>query len=275
MRLRKLLALLLFPFVATSEIAAQQKSDPTQDRLANASGMASLTNNDVELLSSEARSGNPEAQYWLAMVYEDGRLVPKDASQFEYWLVKSAEQGFVRSEEVLGLVLKDKDRPASERWLLRAAEQGDAEAQLWLGLAYEENWYGTTDYQLAAKWYAKAADQGQPDAQVSLGQMYKDGRGVEQSYRMAAEWYRKAAEHVPDFEGAGQGRNELALLYMDGLGVPKDYVLAYMWLSVANLKQECAMLQAEMTPAQISEAQRMAEQWKAAHPAPEILYSSK
>jgi TPR repeat protein len=268
MRVRKLLALLLFPFVATSETAAQQKPDPTQDRLAITSHIASLTHNDLELLSSEARSGNPEAQYWLAMVYEEGRLVPKDARQFEYWLVKSAEQGFVRSEEMLGWVLKDRDRPASERWLLRAAEQGNPEAQFLLGDAYEENWYGTTDYQLAAKWYEKAAAQGHPDAQASLAQMYEDGRGVEQSYRMAAEWYRKAAEHVPDLGGAGQGRNDLGLLYMDGLGVPKDYLLAYMWFSLANSKQNCTIVEAKMTPAQISEAHRMVEQWKALHPAP-------
>ena len=170
MRVRKLLALLLFPFVATSETVAQQKPDPTQDRLAIVSHIASLTHNDLELLSSEARSGNPEAQYWLAMVYEEGRLVAKDARQFEYWLVKSAEQGLAR-----------RDRPASERWLLRAAEQGDPEAQFLLGDAYEENWYGTTDNQVAAKWYEKAAAQGHPDAQVSLAQMYEDGRGVELS----------------------------------------------------------------------------------------------
>jgi TPR repeat protein len=268
MRVRKLLPVLLFSFLATSEITAQQKSDPTQDRLAIVSHIAGLTHNDLELLSSEARSGNPEAQYWLAMVYEEGRLVPWDIPQFENWLVKSAEQGFVRSEEALGRVLKDRDRPASERWLLRAAEQGDPEAQFWLGAAYEENWYGTTDNQVAAKWFEKAAAQGHPDAQVSLAQMYEDGRGVEQSYGMAAEWYRKAAEHVPDLGGAGQGRNDLGLLYLDGLGVPKDYVQAYMWFALANSKENCAIVQAKMTPDQVSEAQRMVEEWKRLHPAP-------
>jgi TPR repeat protein len=268
MRIRTLLPLLLFPFVAISEIAGQQKSDPTQDRLAITSHIAGLTHNDLELLSSEAHAGNPEAQYWLAMVYEEGRLVPKDMTQFENWLVKSAVQGFVRSEEVLGLVLKDRDRPASERWLLWAAEQGDAEAQFWLGVAYEENWYGTTDNQLAAKWYEKAAAQGHPDAQVSLGEIYENGRGVEQNYVLAAEWYRKAAEHVPDLGGAGQGRNQLGLLYLDGLGVPKDYVLAYMWFALAHTEGNLRIVQAQMTAAQVSEAERLVEEWKKLHPAP-------
>ena len=76
------------------------------------------------------------------------------------------------------------------------------------------------------------------------------------------------AEHVPDLGGAGQGRNELGLLYVDGLGVPKDYIQAYMWFTLANDEQNCKYVQDKMTPAQISEAQRMAEEWKRLHPAP-------
>lgn len=268
MKVRDLLPVLLFSLLTTWAVAAQQAVDPTQARLAIVSHIAGLTHRDLESLSSQARSGDPEAQYWLAMVYAEGRLVPKDMSQFESWLVKSAEQGFVRSEATLGMALKEKDRPASERWFLRAAEQGDPEAQFWLGVAYDENWYGTTDAQLAARWFEKAAAQGHPDAQFCLGQMYEDGRGVEQSYAMAAKWFRKAAEHVPDLGGAGQGRNELGLLYVDGLGVPKDYIQAYMWFTLANDEQNCKYVQDKMTPAQISEAQRMVEEWKRLHPAP-------
>ena len=268
MKVRNLLPVIVFSCLTPSAIAGQQNTDPTQARLAAMSHMASLTGRDLESLSSEAQSGNPEAQYWLAMVYQEGRLVPKDMAQFETLLLKSAEQGFVRSETTLGMIPKDKDRPASERWLLRALEHGDPEAQFCLGVAYDENWYGTTDPQLAAKWIEKAAARGHPDAQATLGQMYKDGRGVEQNYAIAAEWYRKAAEHVPDFGGAGQGRNELGLLYVDGLGVPKDYVQAYMWFILANFGENFTYIQSKMTPAQISEALRMVEEWKTLHPAP-------
>jgi TPR repeat protein len=268
MKVRNLLLALLFTCLTPSLISAQQTVDPTQARLKITAHLASLTRHDVQSLLSGARSGNPEAQYWLALVYEEGRLVPKDMAQFESWLVKSAEQGFVRSEARLGLFLKDKERPASERWLLRAAEQGDAEAQFWLGVAYDDNWYGTTDPQLAARWFEKSAAQGHPDAQAILGEMYEEGRGVEQNYGMAAEWFRKAAEHVPDLGGAGQGRNELGMLYIDGLGVPKDYVQAYMWFTLAHNEGNCDYVQTKMTTAQVSDAQRMAEEWKKLHPEP-------
>jgi len=95
--------------------------------------------------------------------------------------------------------------------------------------------------------------------------MYKDGEGVPQNYVLAAKWYRKAAEHVPDFGGAGEGRNNLGLLYMDGLGVPKDYVQAYMLFSLANSEENIFDTKAQMTPAQVLEAERMASEWKNHH----------
>jgi uncharacterized protein len=96
--------------------------------------------------------------------------------------------------------------------------------------------------------------------------MYADGEGVPQNYALAANWYRKAAEHLPDFGGAGQGRNNLGLLYMDGLGVQKDYVQAYMWFSLANAETNLSSAKAQMTPTEVLEAERMAAEWKSSHP---------
>jgi tetratricopeptide (TPR) repeat protein len=152
--------------------------------------------------------------------------------------------------------------------LLAKAQRGDTGSQFWLGTGYEQGWFGKANFQEALKWLRKAAAHGDPDAQVSLGQMYEYGEGVQQNYKLAAKWYRKAAEHVPDFGGAGQGRNNLGLLYLDGLGVPKDYVQAYMWFSLANTETNLSDAKALMTPAQIQKAGRMAAEWKSRHPDP-------
>ena len=59
-------------------------------------------------------------------------------------------------------------------------------------------------------------------------------------------------------------------MYVHGYGVPKDPVLARMWLNLAisraptlsmavKLRDELA---AKMTPAQIAEAERLAQQWE-------------
>ena len=150
------------------------------------------------------------------------------------------------------------------------AQQGDADSQMWLGCAYEQGWFGKTNFPTALKWFRKSAAQGNPDAQNSLGQMYQYGKGVAQNYASAAKWYRRAAEHVPDFGGAGQGRNNLGILYLDGHGVPKNYIQAYMWFKVSGFDSSPNLSDAaaHMTPEQIAEAGRLAARWNAQHPQP-------
>ena len=146
--------------------------------------------------------------------------------------------------------------------LLARAKNGDARAESWLGSGYEQGWFGRADFPEALEWFRRAAAHGNPDAQNSLGQMYEDGEGVQRDYVQAAQWYRKAAENVPDRGGAGQGRMNLGLLYMQGLGVPKDYVQAYMWFSLSNSEANLSDAKAQMTSAQVLEAERMATEWK-------------
>src|SRR5713101_3434058 len=218
MRLRALLLFFAFCFLAVSSLSAQHSPEPTQARLATVAHLAALTQSDFKALSAQAQSGEPEAQYWLAQVYQQGRLVPKDSTQSESWLFKSAEQGYPPAEEIVGRMCLSgvhRDPRKAELWLRRAAVHGNSEAQFWLGAAYEQGWIGATDFQEALK------------------------------------WYRKAAEHVPDLGGAGQGRNSLGLLYMQGLGVPKDYLQAYMWFALAHCEDNLKQVQSEMTPAQI------------------------
>jgi TPR repeat protein len=151
--------------------------------------------------------------------------------------------------------------------LLTKALGGDANSQMWLGSAYEQGWFGETNFSEALKWFRKSAAKGNADAQTALGQMYEDGEGVKQSYVLAAKWYRKAAEHVPDLGGAGVGRNNLGLLYLYGRGVPKDYIQAYMWfrLSPAEPNQNLAYAKEHMTEQQILEAERRVKEWKIRH----------
>jgi TPR repeat protein len=167
-------------------------------------------------------------------------------------------------------VLKSKSKSPKwtapdERRLLARALQGDASSQMWLGSAYEQGWFGKTNFPEALKWFRRSAEQGDPDAQNSLGQMYEDGEGVTQNYSLAAKWYRKAAEHAPDLGGAGQGRNNLGMLYLDGHGVPKDCVQAYMWFRLGHFEPNVSLAKIHMTPEQILEAERLVKEWKSRH----------
>jgi uncharacterized protein len=107
------------------------------------------------------------------------------------------------------------------------------------------------------------ADQGNAEAQMKLGFMYVTGEGTPQDYVEALKWFRLAAD-----QGQANAQCFLGLMYFEGRGVPQDYVSAHMWLDLAaaagieDAAEYRHALTAKMTPAQISEAQRLARKWK-------------
>jgi TPR repeat protein len=127
-----------------------------------------------------------------------------------------------------------------------------------------DNGYGVPqDYGQAKQWYEKAAAQGLTGPQYSLGRLFYYGYGVPQDYGKARHWWEKAAA-----QGHASSQYNLGVLYDKGHGVPQDFVQAHMWfnLSDANGERGGAVqrdaLAKQMTPAQITEAQKMAQKWK-------------
>jgi len=134
------------PFMAAvlfvSPLAAQQSlPKSTQERLAALARVEVLTPGGIKTLLSQARSGDREAQYLLALIYEEGLLVPKDFAAARSWMLNSAEQGYVPAQEGLGEMYLSNvrhngpipDYGDADRWLRLAATRGDADAQFWLG----------------------------------------------------------------------------------------------------------------------------------------------
>jgi TPR repeat protein len=191
-------------FFVTPLAAQQNLPKSTQEHLAASARVETLTPSDFKTLLSQAQSGDREAHYLLALIYERGLLVPRDFPAAGSWMLKSAEQGYVPAQGAMGemylINVRDNgpipDYGDADRWLRLAATQGDADAQYWLGTGYGRGWFGGIDYREALKWLRKAAAQGEPNAQFSLGQMYEDGEGVPESDSLAASWYRKAADHI-------------------------------------------------------------------------------
>jgi TPR repeat protein len=130
--------------------------------------------------------------------------------------------------------------------------------------------YERGDYATALRLLRPMASAGNPDAQNNLGLMYATGRGVEQDYTAAAKWYRLAAE-----KGVASAQNNLGTMYAGGQGMQPDYVQAYLWFTLAASSFPASQLEvrnkvaknrdavaAEMTPAEIAEAQKLAREWK-------------
>ena len=286
MKLRSPLPFIAAAVLFVSPLAAQQSlPKSTQERLAALARVEVLTPGHIKTLLSQAQLGDREAQYLLALINEEGLLVPRDSAAARSWMLKSAEQGYVLAQVGMGeMYLSNvrRDGPISDygdadRWLRLAATQGDADAQFWLGTAYERGWFGAIDDREAFKWIRKAAAQGLPDAQFSLGQMYGDGEGVAENNSLAANWYRKAADHFAyigdqPLAGVWEAEVQLAYLYRDGR-LPKDDVQAYMWFAIVGSSvvpptdDDMKRVARHMTKAQIVQAQRMAEDWIKRHTA--------
>ena len=75
------------------------------------------------------------------------------------------------------------------------------------------------------------------------------------------KWYTRAAER-----GIASAQGNLGVMYAYGEGIPKDYVYAYMWGHIAamngselggKLRDD---FEKQMTPAQISEAEKLARE---------------
>ncbi len=120
----------------------------------------------------------------------------------------------------------------------------------------------------ALQWYHKAAEQGYAEAQFNLGLMYFEGQGVPQDYAEAVRWHRKAAE-----QGYARAQFLLGMMYFLGQGVPEDEAQAHMWINLAASRlppgedrdesvKGLDIIAKVMTPAQISEAQKLAREWK-------------
>ncbi len=119
------------------------------------------------------------------------------------------------------------------------------------------------DYHTAIKEFQLSAERGDVKAQYNLGVMYQLGLGVPQDDQEAVRWYRLAAE-----QGDASAQFKLGVMYDKGKGVLKDYVLAHMWMTLAAAKggkdavKLRDLLEERMTPAQLTEAQRLAREWR-------------
>ena len=165
---------------------------------------------------------------------------------------------------------EDGDYKTAYRLFGPLAEQGSPEAQYNLVVMYRKGQGVPEDYIAAAKWCKIAAEQGYAPAQSSLGAMYIKGQGVPQDYAEAAKWSGKAAE-----QGYAPAMYNLGIMYKNGQGVLQDNLFAHMWFNLAasrypasqkgyrgEAETERDAIATHLTPSQISEAQRMAREWK-------------
>ncbi len=98
--------------------------------------------------------------------------------------------------------------------------------------------------------------------------MYDIGLGVPEDYAKAVNWFREAAE-----QGNAKAQTNLGFMYVLGQSVPQDCTQAHMWFSLAASRHPPGegrdkavknrdIVAKTMTRAQISEARKLAREWK-------------
>lgn len=153
----------------------------------------------VQSLRQRADTGEAEAMFHLAMLYDTGYdTIPADSLLSSDLLHRSAEAGYLPAMNMLGYRLSN-SALASERreglgWLEKAAVLGDAKAASNIGWILLHSEGVEPDYEKAFFWLQKAAGSNLPVAQSLLGDMYRYGRGVPPDSLRADSLYAEAFE---------------------------------------------------------------------------------
>ena len=125
-----------------------------------------------------AKGGDSDAQFNLALRYQDGKDLPQDYAKARYWY-------------------------------RRAAHQGHAPAQYSLGLLLGKGLGDRKDERAAAAWYRMAAERGHQAAQFNLAAMYEAGEGLPRNLVLAYVWFALA--------GAGGANGPYRMSFKVGL----------------------------------------------------------
>ncbi len=123
----------------------------------------------IWMIFSGFGSSGAKAQYESGLKYYNAKNYGEAAKYFR----KSAEQGYAAAQFYLGVMYDNgrgvkQDYSEAMRLYRLAAEQGLAPAQYNLGFMYEYGYGISEDTDDARKWYEKAADQGDTNAQTAL-----------------------------------------------------------------------------------------------------------
>ena len=164
-------------------------------------------------LREAAANGSAQAQFEVAAIFGEGRVLEKDLEESARWYERSASQGFVPAQYRLGNLYEmgsgvEKDLEQARLWYQRAAEAGNRMAMHNLAALYAGGEMGDQEFELAAEWFARAAELGMTDSQFNLGMLHARGLGVEQDFEHSFKWFSLAARSGD--KDAAQARDDIA-----------------------------------------------------------------
>ena len=157
------------------------------------------------------------------------------------------------------------DYAAAASAFQRSSANGNAQALRRLALMYYHGEGVAQDNIQAVALFERAAEGGDAEAASDLARMNEFGMGVVQDDGRAAEWFLRAAEL-----GEQSSQFRLSAMYYQGQGVAKDRVEAAKWWTIAmvpggaaadRIRVSVESAQGVLSPAEIAEGRRRAEEW--------------
>ncbi len=151
-------------------------------------------------LRMAAASGNPSAEFAVAVRFADGTGIEQNLEEAVRWYQRSASHGFAQSQYRLatlyerGLGVKQ-DNARAKIWYQRAAENGNVKAMHNLAVLSAGRTAKVPDYKTAAQWFKTAAEHGLADSQFNLAVLHESGLGVEQDTNAAYFWFALSARN--------------------------------------------------------------------------------
>jgi len=130
----------------------------------------------VNTLEQDGIGHFTQLQFDLAALYQEGRHLPKDATQAAKWYRKAAAQGHAPAQINLAMMYIGGDgvkaNPVeAHRWFTLAADQGDAEGQVALGMMFALGQGIEADLVQAHKWVTLSSKSGNENAVTALEQL--------------------------------------------------------------------------------------------------------
>lgn len=222
---------------------------------------------------ASAKQGLADAEKNMGSLYFSGRGVPLDYEQAMKWFLKAAEQNHPHAQKYVALGYTQglglpKDPVKAKYWEDRAKAHDAANSAVVFRSAYEQPGKAPpkTDDEIFAH-FQKQAEAGNPRAQFYIGVAYTSGMGVPKDKVKGRDWMLKAADL-----GVNSAQGNVGIMYMLGDGIPADPVEAQKWFKIAASrgsdvgKYLSARHGADLTAAQMAEANAKAEAWLAKGP---------
>jgi TPR repeat protein len=195
-------------------------------------GVESEQNPAANQLMRNAKSGNAESQFEMAIRYMNGAGVKQDYAK-------------------------------AVRWLKLASAQDHHQAEFLLGTAYSTGRGLKVDRKEAVRLFTRAANAENARAQYQLGLAFANGRGVAKDMLWASRWYEKAArqKHTGALFSIG-------IMRAAGLDAIKDMEQAWVWLELATINGHAQAERARdkvatrLSSAALTRARKQVETWQ-------------